>query len=121
MEPGEQDNDDTPIDVPLEKKRKRSARHEKEEEIDEIFEQLSEEHSESYTVPQLRLWARMIKSGTYDDYHEPPKVPLITGKVYGNQNKREKDSMATAFASAADAIAKAFTPPSTGHITAHNI
>ena len=57
VEPGEQDNDDTPIDVPLEKKRKRSARHEKEEEIDEIFEQLSEEHSESYTVPQLRLWA----------------------------------------------------------------
>ena len=64
VEPGEQDNDDTPIDVPLEKKRKRSARHEKEEEIDEIFEQLSEEHSESYTVPQLRLWAHDQKPGT---------------------------------------------------------
>lgn len=98
---------DTP-DAPPEKKRKK--RSEKEEEIDEIYEELSSEHSDSYTVPQLRLWARMIKSGTYDDYHEPPKVPLITGKVFDSQHKREKDTMANAFASAANAIAKALTP-----------
>ena len=95
-------------DAPPEKKRKK--RSEKEEEIDEIYEELNLEHSDSYSVPQLRLWARMIKSGAYDDYHEPPKVPLITGKVFGNQQKREKESMVDAFASAAGAIAKALTP-----------
>ena len=48
------------------------------------------QHADSYTVPQLRLWARMINCGTYDDYNEPPKVPLITGKIHGTPHKREE-------------------------------
>ena len=36
---------------------KRQAR---EEEIDSIFRQLQESHDDAYSVPQLRLWARMV-------------------------------------------------------------
>ena len=31
------------------------------------------------SVPQLRLWARMVVTGIHDDLEEPPQVPMITG------------------------------------------
>ena len=55
---------------------KRQAR---EEEIDSIFRQLQESHDDAYSVPQLRLWARMVISGTHDDLETPPRVPMIVG------------------------------------------
>ena len=50
-----------------------------EDELDDIYEQLKDRHQENFTGPQLRLWARMLRSGRYSDYDHPPRVPLITG------------------------------------------
>lgn len=52
-------------------------REEKEKELDEIFQDLKTRHGDSYSGPQLRLWARMISNGVYEDKDEPPRVPMI--------------------------------------------
>ena len=48
---------------------KRQAR---DEEIDTNLRQLQETHDDTYSVPQLRLWARMVISGMHDDLDNPP-------------------------------------------------
>lgn len=92
------------------KKRKKQAskRQGVEDEVDSIYSKLESKHSDSgiYSIPQLRLWARMIQCGTYDNYDDPPRVPLITGL----QPRRSKESLTEAITGAAVAVAKAFTP-----------
>ncbi len=73
-----------------------------EEELEDIFLKLKEKHSNDYSGPQLRLWARMLLAKTHDDFGKPPKVPMITGVV---QKHPKKDSLTEAFTSAASAIA----------------
>ena len=99
-------------DVSPSKKRKRSEsglRKENDDEVDSIYEELLSQHSDNYTKPQLKLWARMIKCGTHDDYTNPPHVPLITGTT----PKRHKPDLSESFRDAAVAVAKAFSPPPT--------
>ena len=86
-----------------------SKLNEREDELESTFQQLKEKHGNNYSGPQLRLWARMIVAKTHSDMDEPPRVPMITGTVHKPQ---QKESLADAFASAATAIAKVFTPPS---------
>ena len=51
-----------------------------EDEVDAIYKVLQEKHEDGeYSSPQLNLWAKMINSGTYKDYDDPPRVPQITG------------------------------------------
>ena len=88
----------------------KSRRQEKEDLVESIYLELLEQHSDSYSKPQLKLWARMIHCGTHSDYNEPPKVPLITGPP----PKRQKtDTLANAFTDAARAVASVFSPPVT--------
>ena len=47
----------------------------KEQDIEEAFKVLQEKHSEEYSAPQLRLWARMYGNGLHDDLDNPPNVP----------------------------------------------
>ena len=56
-----------------------SKRAKKEQDIEEAFKVLYEKHSEEYSAPQLRLWARMYGNGLHDDLDNPPNVPAITG------------------------------------------
>ena len=56
-----------------------SKADEREQELLQIVDQLASKHSEGYTVPQLRLWAKYIQSKRHDSYDEPPNIPLITG------------------------------------------
>ena len=58
---------------------KTSKVDEREQELLQIVDQLTSKHSESYSVPQLRLWAKYIQSKRHDSYDEPPNIPLITG------------------------------------------
>lgn len=95
-----------------ENQRKKTRRQEKEEEVEAVFQNLQKKHGEEYSVPQLRLWARMIQCGTHDDQDNPPQVPMICG-IPPKRPSRAHDSLTTAFTGAAEAIAKAFTP-STG-------
>ena len=59
--------------------RKRPRLQEKEEELEKCFRELQNKHGSNYSIPQLRLWARMIQCGTHDDYDNPPHVPMISG------------------------------------------
>ena len=58
-----------------------SRRQEKQEQVDKFFADLKKKHSQNYSTPQLRLWARMISTGIHDDVDDPPRVPMITGCV----------------------------------------
>ena len=84
---------------------KRQAR---DEEIESIFRQLQETHDDTYSVPQLRLWARMVISGTHDDLDNPPRVPMIIGAPLPKHPKQE--SITTAITTAAAAFANAISP-----------
>ena len=87
---------------------KRQAR---DEEIDTIFRQLQETHDDTYSVPQLRLWARMVISGTHDDLDNPPQVPMIIGAPLPKRPKQDKqESMTTAITTAVTAFANAISP-----------
>ena len=68
-------------------------------------------HSEGYTVPQLRLWAKYIQSKRHDSYEEPPNIPLITGTP-DSRKVTKKDSFGDALAGAATAIVRALKPQS---------
>lgn len=86
-----------------------NKRKEREEELDSIFRKLQEKHDDAYSVPQLRLWARMIVSGTHDDLENPPRVPMIVGHPLAKRPKHD-ESMTSAITSAATAIASALSP-----------
>lgn len=66
---------------------------------------------DSFSKPQLRLWARMINCGTHDDYSEPPRVPLITGTAPKRRKTDSSTEVSDAVTDAARAVAKAFSPP----------
>ncbi len=87
---------------------KRQAR---EEELDSTFKELKKNHGDAYSGPQLRLWARMVISGTHDNLDDPPRVPIIVGAPLPKRQKQE--SIATALVGAATAFAKALSPPPT--------
>ena len=100
-------------DAEPERKRKKtsdSRRQDKEEEVEGIYQELRSNHGDRYTIPQLRLWARMIQCGTYDDYNDPPRVPMITGNP---SQHPKRNSLEEAITGAAEAIAKVFTPQPT--------
>jgi hypothetical protein len=105
--------DDESENVPASLKRKNDCptttkRQAREDELDSIFKQLKEKHEDKYTIPQLRLWARMISCGTHDDIDEPPRVPMIVGAPLPKRQKQE--SLTTALVGAATAFANAISP-----------
>ena len=57
--------------------------------------------------PKLRLWAKVIHSGRYDDYDTPPDVPLTTGAPA--PLKPRKNNVATALTGAASVIVQALS------------
>ena len=64
------------------KKRKREPdKSSEEEDVDTIYQQLKEKHKDKHSMPQLRLWARMIHCGTHDDYNVLPAVPMFSGAL----------------------------------------
>ena len=80
-----------------------SSRQDKEEAVDSIYADLCENHSEVYTKPQLRLWARMISTGIHESLDLPPDVPMITGKS-------SRESLSDSIAGAAMAFVNAMKP-----------
>ena len=80
------------------------TRHqEKGKRIEEAFEELCKKHQDSYTRPQLKLWARIIINDIHESYDHPPKVPMITGSI----PKPKKESLSEAIA---DAFMKPVSP-----------
>jgi len=88
-------------------------RQEKEEELEGVFKDLKGRHNEKYTLPQLRLWARMISSSIHNDMDNPPDIPAFRGSC----KRPRKETFIEAIADAAVTIKKAFStndPPSSG-------
>ena len=94
------------------RKRKRdegtgSTRKLKEEDVDTIFQALKEKHGSSFTVCQLRLWARMLHCGTHDSHLNPPPVPMFAENV---PKRQKRESLSEVISEAVVAVRKAFTP-----------
>ena len=88
------------------KKKKGTTRESIEVEIDSVFEQLKKKHPD-FDNPKLHLWAKIIQNGHWEDYDNPPPIPLITGKT---KPQSRKESIADALAGAATAIVKVLQP-----------
>ena len=67
--------------------------------MDDIYQDLSKKHADSYSVPKLRLWARMIHCGTHDSLEKPPPVLMIVGTPSSKKPRKEGDA-AVAFTKA---------------------
>ena len=52
-------------------------RQEKEEELENIFKELKDIHADKHSLPQLRLWSRMVSAGLHIDMETPPDVPAF--------------------------------------------
>ena len=77
-----------------------------EDDISETVSELKERHKSNYTMPQIRLWARMIASGNHDSFDDAPSIPAITGVA----PKRKRESLSTVVAGVASSIASAIRP-----------
>ena len=84
-----------------------SKRAEKEEELEDIFQTLETKHGSNFSTPQLRLWAQMIVTGSHSDIDIPPTINGI------QKQTTHTESLTDVVSSAAAAIAKVLTPPST--------
>lgn len=74
------------------------------ENVDQIFKDLKTKHSDMEN-PKLRLWAKLIDRGRYDDYDNPPQIPLITG----SPAPAKKRGISSALVDAATVVANAVT------------
>ena len=105
----EEDSEEEEHDKKKPKSQGCSKRSDVEDEVEMVYNKLAAKHTDSgvYSAPQLRLWARMIQSGTHDDYDDPPRVPQITGL---SPKYTKKETLTDAITGAAVAIAKVFSP-----------
>ena len=75
--------------------------------MDEVFKDLKSKHHDKYSVPQLRLWSRMICTSLHDDMDKPPDIP-----AFGSITKKpRKESVADAITGAAATVIKALRTP----------
>ena len=74
----EENHDDTSQPAP--KKKKGTTRELIETEPDFVFRQLKENHPDMEN-PMLRLWAKLIQNGHWEDYDAPTPIPLIIRKT----------------------------------------
>ena len=85
------------------RKHEQTRREEKEQEVDDIFSELQDKHSQSYEIPKLRLWARMMVSGLHSSTDEPPAVPAFKNVT---PKRTRTSSIGEAVTDAAEAIVK---------------
>ena len=72
-----------------------SKRKQRDEEVSSTVDQLKELHGTKYTVPQMRLWSRMVAAGHHSSLTTPPNIPAINGLI---PKRRKQESLAEAVA-----------------------
>ena len=82
-------------------------RQEREDQMDEVFKDLKSKHNDKYSVPQLRLWSRMICTSLHDDTEKPPNIPAFGATT----KKPRKESVTDAITDAAATVIKALRTP----------
>ena len=70
--------------------------------MDERVDELRERHGTKYSLPQMRLWARMVTANHQESLDDPPDIPAITGIV--PKRKKPRESMVEAISSLAGAL-----------------
>ena len=80
-----------------------SKRQDKEDEVEAVFKELKGKHGDTFDVPRLRLWARMIASKLHEDMDSPPNVPAFNSTP---KRQKQNESFASALSGAAVAFAK---------------
>ena len=79
-----------------------SKRRQIKNKVDETVDKLRERHGTKYTLPQMRLWARMVTANHHESLDDPPDIPAITGIV--PKRKKPRESVAEAISSLAGAL-----------------
>ena len=103
-------------DTPCRKRESESGllkRQEKEEELESIFKDLKGMHADKYSLPLLRLWARMISTGIHSDMNNPPDIPSFRGGT----KKPRKESLAESLTGAAVTFAKVLKESNTSMVS----
>jgi len=70
----------------------------------EVNDLVSKKHGTKYTIPQLRLWAKIINCWNHDSTDDPPSLPAITGI---QPKKLKTQPLSDAFVVAASSFASA--------------
>ena len=81
-----------------------TKREQRESEDKKIFTDLQEKQKDKYSIPQLKLWAKLIRSGAHASYDTPPNIPLITGS---SEKPRKTSDLGGVLKDAATAFATA--------------
>ena len=82
----DEDSDSVSLHSCKKSHKKGTSREAIEQEADGIFIKLKEKHPDLQN-PKLRLWAKVFQNGHWDDYENPPPIPLISGTP--KQSRRE--------------------------------
>jgi len=86
-----------------------SKRANKDEQIDQLVQKLKEKH-DNYSVPQLRLWARMKLGGQHESLDDPPRIPLFTGTCNKTCTpRRDSNPLSDALTNVATAVVNLLT------------
>lgn len=88
-----------------------SKRKQREEEVDSTVDQLKELHGTKYTMPQMRLWGRMVAAGHHSSLTTPPNIPAINGVT---PKRKRQDTLAEAIAGIVSCIRAHDNQPATG-------
>ena len=67
------------VGEPPVKSKVHTLRDKSEEESNEIFMNLKEKHPSVETMKLCLICGKLIQSGHYDNYNNPPDIPLLTG------------------------------------------
>ena len=68
-----------------------SKHKQRDEEVSSTVDQLKELHGTKYTVPQMRLWSRMVAAGHHSSLIIPPNIPTINGLI---PKRKKQESLA---------------------------
>ena len=82
-----------------------SKRQQIEEELDSILKDLQSKHGDTYTIPQLRCWARMISSGKYEDTDTIPAFLELDNQPKKTKRTTLADAITGAAVTFANAVA----------------
>ena len=77
-------------------------KQEREEQVDDIYKDLKLKHN---TIPQLRLWSKIVCSGIHEDTDKPPDILAFGSSV---KKKPCRESLADAITGAATTFIKSF-------------
>ena len=88
-------------------------RQEKEEELEKAFKYLKDKHADKYSLPQLRLWSRIVSAGLHSDTESPPDIPAFRSSTKRPRKESLGDTITGATVTFAKALKESSASPQT--------